>query len=80
MDTKPAVPADPEERQWEQLQRELKYWWGMLSEEDVLYVAGKRDQLLALLNEKYGYAHERATAELESALRGVKLPGVDDAH
>jgi uncharacterized protein YjbJ (UPF0337 family) len=66
----PPAPGDPDERRWEQVRRELRFWWTCLTDDDVLKVAGRRDTLLALLNEKYGYTPEQAGQELETALRG----------
>lgn len=65
----PAIPGDAGERRWQQMQRELKLWWPCLTEEDVLQVGGRRDVLLSVLNEKYGYASQRADEELAAALR-----------
>jgi len=69
--TEPGVEGDPTERKWNLLQRELRYWWGMLTEEDLLKIAGQRDQLLAVLYEKYGYTPEKARKEIEEALHKV---------
>jgi uncharacterized protein YjbJ (UPF0337 family) len=69
---RPGLPADPAERRWVQMQRELKYWWGELTDEDVLRVAGRRDKLLMVLNERYGYSTARAGREIEKALSGKR--------
>lgn len=60
-----------EQRKAEELKREFRYWWGTLSRDDILSLAAKRDELLLLLNEKYGYAHHEAEEEIERALRGL---------
>lgn len=58
-----------EQRRLEELKREFRYWWGTLSQDEMLRLAGKRDELLLLLHEKYGYAHHEAEAEIERALK-----------
>ena len=63
--------GDLEQRRAEELKREFRYWWGTLNRDEILKLAAKRDELLLLLHEKYGYAHHAAQAEIERALRGM---------
>ena len=63
--------GDLEQRKLDELRREFRYWWGNLSRDQMLELANKRDELLLLLNEKYGYAHHEAQAEIEEALRAL---------
>ncbi|MGQ0523393.1 MAG: hypothetical protein ACT4P8_07015 [Betaproteobacteria bacterium] len=63
--------GDLEQRKVDELKREFRYWWGTLSRDEMLRLASKRDELLQLLHEKYGYAHHEAEAEIEDALRGI---------
>lgn len=63
--------GDLEQRRLEELKREFRYWWGTLSRDEMLRLANKRDELLRLLHEKYGYAHHEAEAEIEDALRSL---------
>lgn len=60
-----------EQRKVEDLKREFRYWWGTLSRDEILSLAAKRDELLLLLHEKYGYAHHEAEEEIEKALKGI---------
>jgi hypothetical protein len=62
-----------EQRKVEELKREFRYWWGTLSRDEILRLAAKRDELLLLLHEKYGYAHHEAQEEIEMALKGIDL-------
>ena len=50
---------------WKQLSGKAKAKWGKLTDNDLTVVAGKRDQLAGLLQEKYGYAKEQAEKDLE---------------
>jgi hypothetical protein len=63
--------GDLEQRKLDELKREFRYWWGNLSRDQMLEFAHKRDELLLLLNEKYGYARQEAEAEVEEALRAL---------
>jgi hypothetical protein len=58
-----------EQRKLDELKREFRYWWGTLSRDEILKLAAKRDELLLLLHEKYGYARQEADAEIDRALR-----------
>jgi len=60
-----------EQRRLEELKREFRYWWGTLSQDEILKLAARRDELLLLLHEKYGYAHHEAGEEIERALRDL---------
>jgi uncharacterized protein YjbJ (UPF0337 family) len=50
--------------QWKQLSGKLKEWWGDLTEDDVRRIDGSRDRLVGALQEKYGYAKDRALSEV----------------
>ena len=50
-----------EQRKLEQLQREFHHW--LETKEDIVRLADRRDQLLALLNAKYGYCADAIEAD-----------------
>jgi len=49
---------------WNQLKGKVKEKWGKLTDDDLTIIAGKRDQLAGLLQQKYGYAKDQAEKEL----------------
>jgi uncharacterized protein YjbJ (UPF0337 family) len=53
------------EGQWKQMRGSTKEWWGKLTDSDLDRIAGKRDQLVGALQEKYGYTREKAGAEID---------------
>lgn len=53
---------------WAQLRGELRSRWGALTDSDLERVDGQRERLSGLLQEKYGYAKERADQEIDSFL------------
>lgn len=57
--------TDTFEGQWRQMRGELRSWWGKLSENDFEKIAGKKDRLLGMLQEKYGYTREAAQQEID---------------
>ena len=53
------------EGQWKQIRGEARAWWGKLTDDDLERAAGKFDVLAGLLQEKYGYTHQRAVDEID---------------
>lgn len=52
--------------QWKTIKGKAKEQWGKLTDDDIAKVEGKREQLLGLIQKKYGYAKERAEEELSN--------------
>jgi uncharacterized protein YjbJ (UPF0337 family) len=57
--------ADTFEAKWKQMRGDLRYWWGRLTDNDLEKIAGKKDRLVGMLQEKYGYTREAAQQEIE---------------
>jgi len=55
--------------QWKQMRGELKSWWGRLGDDDLERVGGQKDQLIGLVQSKYGYVREHAEQEVERRLK-----------
>jgi uncharacterized protein YjbJ (UPF0337 family) len=53
------------EGNWKQLRGQLKEWWGKLTDDDLDRIEGKRDKLIGMLQERYGYAKADAEREIE---------------
>lgn len=65
---------------WDQISGRWKQWtgkakekWGKLTDDDLTMIAGKREQLAGILQERYGYAKEEAHKELDEFAREMKL-------
>ncbi|MFN8595670.1 MAG: CsbD family protein [Anaerolineae bacterium] len=54
--------------QWTQIRGQVKQWWGMLTDDDLNKINGKRDQLIGKLQERYGYSKEQAVKQLDERL------------
>jgi uncharacterized protein YjbJ (UPF0337 family) len=50
--------------QWTRMKGQVRMWWDRLSESDLEQVSGQKERLVRLLQEKYGYARERAEQEI----------------
>lgn len=57
---------------WKQMTGKVKEKWGKLTDDDLITIAGKRDQLAGILQERYGYAKEQAEKELDEFLKTMK--------
>ena len=53
---------------WKQLHGQVKEWWGNLTDDDITKIDGKRENLVGVLQTKYGYAKERAEKEVDDRL------------
>ena len=50
----------------------VKERWGRLTDDDLTAIAGRRDQLEGMIQERYGYAKERARNEIEDWYRSME--------
>ncbi len=57
---------------WKEMRGQLREWWGELTDDDLERAAGKADQLIALLQQKYGYTREKAEQEFNRRLEEAK--------
>ena len=56
---------------WKQLTGKVKEKWGKLTDDDLVAAAGQRDQMLGLLQQRYGLAKEQAEKDLDDFIRSV---------
>ena len=59
---------DEFEGKWKQMRGQVKEWWGKLTDDDLDKAAGKSDQLVGLLQEKYGYTRAHAEEEFNKRM------------
>lgn len=53
---------------WRQLRGTLRAQWGRLTDDDIRILLGRTENLVGLLEERYGYTREKAEQEVESFL------------
>lgn len=56
------------EGNWKQLRGHIREWWGNLTDDDLTKIDGKRENLVGVLQTKYGYAKEHAETEVNQRL------------
>ena len=60
------------EGNWKQMRGRVKERWGKLTDDDLNVISGRRDQLEGMIQERYGYARERARREIEDWYRSIE--------
>src|SRR5205085_4023023 len=60
----PPVNWDRAVGEWKQLKGRAKEKWGKLTDDDLAYVNGRRDQLLGRIQERYGIAKDQAERQV----------------
>lgn len=61
------------EGKWKEMRGQVKEWWGELTDDDLERVEGKADQMIGLLQQKYGYTKEHAEEEFNRHLETAKI-------
>jgi uncharacterized protein YjbJ (UPF0337 family) len=56
---------------WKQLRGEVKERWGKLTDDELDQIAGERDQLIGMIQERYGYAKQKAEEEIEDWMNSL---------
>ncbi|MDZ4789822.1 MAG: CsbD family protein [Hyphomicrobiales bacterium] len=56
---------DRVEGNWKQMQGKVKSAWGDLTDDDMAKMAGKRDELVGKIQERYGIAKDEAERQVD---------------
>jgi uncharacterized protein YjbJ (UPF0337 family) len=56
---------------WTQLKGTLRSKWGKLTDDDVVEIQGDTEKMIGKLQERYGYAREKAEKELNEFLNAA---------
>lgn len=56
---------DQVEGQWKQAKGAVKQKWGKLTDSDLDFISGKKDELVGRVQERYGMSKEEAMKEVE---------------
>jgi len=60
---------DQLEGKWKQLKGDVRQKWAKLTDDDLEYMAGGRDQFVGRLQERYGVAREEAQKQADEWLK-----------
>jgi uncharacterized protein YjbJ (UPF0337 family) len=59
------------EGNWKQVKGQFREKWGKFTEDDLTVIAGKRDQLIGMMQERYGLEKSKAEEELDDFVRTI---------
>jgi uncharacterized protein YjbJ (UPF0337 family) len=71
---------DQIEGKWHQLRGSAKQQWGKFTDDDLNYIAGKRESLVGRLQERYGFARDEAQRKADEWMKTVKEPEHEVHH
>jgi uncharacterized protein YjbJ (UPF0337 family) len=57
---------DQIEGNWKQFKGKVKEKWGQLTDDELDQAAGRRDQVIGVLQKQYGWQREQAERELDT--------------
>jgi len=57
---------------WKQITGKVREEWGELTDDELMQINGERDQLLGLIQQKYGEKRETAESELNKLLKKLE--------
>ena len=57
---------------WNQMQGDLKKWWGRLTDDDIQRIEGSKEKLAGILQERYGYSRQAAEEQVAMFLEKVE--------
>jgi len=57
---------------WKEIKGEIKVKWGKLTDDDLAMVEGNKEKLLGILQQKYGYAKDKAEQEYKGFIGRYK--------
>lgn len=59
------------EGNWKQFSGKIKEKWGQLTDDDLAFVNGKREQLEGRIQERYGIGKEEARRQVDDYISGL---------
>lgn len=62
------------EGKWKQLRGNIREKWGELTNDDLDQIAGKREKLAGILQERYGYTQMEAERQIDEFLETWDVP------
>jgi len=71
---------DQVEGKWTEMKGKVRAKWGKLTDDDLKVIAGKREALIGRLQQRYGYAKERAETEMDEFLHALDSSAKPGAH
>ena len=64
------------EGQWKQIKGKVKQQWGRLTDDELDQINGRYDELVGLVQERYGYSRDEAANEVDMFLNNTNTRGM----
>ena len=61
------------EGDWKRMKGKVKEQWGLLTDDDLTAIGGRKDQLEGKIQERYGYGKDQVRKEIDSWYRSTAL-------
>lgn len=58
---------------WKQVRGKVKQWWGKLTDNDLDLIGGRYEELVGLIQERYGHTRDQAEKEVTKFMEQLKL-------
>ena len=56
-----------------EMRGQIKEWWGKLTDDDLEQAGGNAEQIVGLLQQKYGYTRQHAEEEIQRRINDAKM-------
>jgi uncharacterized protein YjbJ (UPF0337 family) len=63
---------DQIEGKWKQVKGSAKQQWAKLTDDDLTYISGKKDELIGRIQERYGISREEAQRQADQWSRDIE--------
>lgn len=63
---------DQIEGKWKQVKGRAKQQWAKLTDDDLTYISGKKDQMVGRIQERYGITRDQAQKEADDWARALE--------
>ena len=63
---------DQIEGKWKQIQGSMRQHWASLTDDDLEFIAGRRDRLIGRLQERYGILREEAQKKADEWVKALR--------
>jgi uncharacterized protein YjbJ (UPF0337 family) len=60
------------EGKWKEMHGQMKEWWGKLTDDELEQAGGNAEQIVGLLQQKYGYTRQAAEEEFNRRIKDVE--------
>jgi uncharacterized protein YjbJ (UPF0337 family) len=65
---------------WKQIRGKVREQWAQIADHDLDKIMGKREQLVGLVQEKYGYTKDKAEQDVDFFLKKINLRPANGNH